>query len=124
MFKFDRERIMPYFLKQKMTVGELARKAGIAHTSAQRAIEGEKVAASIIAKVADTLGFDPMDFLEARKSMVKDFTQPQAKKFLQCIKAKMNEIIAKTEIEGYILSDIFDCGGNSVILKFELMKEV
>ena len=36
MFRFNRELILPYFLKQGMTVGELARKAGIAHASAQR----------------------------------------------------------------------------------------
>lgn len=73
MFRFSRERILPYFLKQGMTVAELARKAGISHASAQRAVEGEKVAAPIIAKVADTLGIDPMNFLDngVKKMFVK-----------------------------------------------------
>lgn len=64
MFRFNRERILPYFLKQEMTVAELARRAGISHASAQRAVDGKKVAAPIIAKVAETLGIDPMEFLE------------------------------------------------------------
>ena len=64
MFRYERAKILPYFLKQGMAVAELARRAGISHASAQRAVDGEKVAAPIIAKVADTLGIDAMEFLE------------------------------------------------------------
>lgn len=64
MFRFKRERILPYFLQKQWTVAELARKAGIAQGSAQRAVNGNSVAAPIIAKVADALGIDPMEFLE------------------------------------------------------------
>lgn len=67
MFRFKRERILPLFLSRRMTVAELARKAGVSHTSAQRAVEGEKVAAPIIDKVAEALGIDTMDFLEGEK---------------------------------------------------------
>lgn len=67
MFRFKRERILPLFLSRRMTVAELARKAGVSHTSAQRAVEGEKVAAPIIDKVAEILGIDAMDYLEGEK---------------------------------------------------------
>lgn len=71
MFRFNRERILPLFLKQKMPVAELARKAGIGQNSAQRALEGKKVAAPIVAKVAAALSIDPMEFLEfGGKSML------------------------------------------------------
>lgn len=66
MFRFNRERILPHFLKQKMTVAELARKAGISHASAQRAVEGEAVSAVIVGKVAQALDFDAMGFLERK----------------------------------------------------------
>ena len=74
MFRFAREKILPLFLEQKMTVAELARKAGIANASAQRAVEGKKVAAPIIAKVADALGIAPMDYLDEGKTMLRKKT--------------------------------------------------
>lgn len=64
MFRYKRERILPYFLQKRMTIAELARKAGISHQSAQRAIEGEAVSAVIIGKVAEALDFNAMDFLD------------------------------------------------------------
>lgn len=69
MFRFERERILPYFLQKQWTVAELARKAGIAQGSAQRAVNGNSVAAPIIAKVAAALGIDPLEFLEGGKDM-------------------------------------------------------
>lgn len=69
MFRFERERILPLFLQKQWTVAELARKAGIAQSSAQRAVNGNSVAAPIIAKVADALGVDPLAYLEGEKRM-------------------------------------------------------
>ena len=69
MFRFNREKILPVFLKKEMTIADLARKAGVAHRSAERAVEGEAVAAPIIAKVADALGIDAMEFLDGGKRM-------------------------------------------------------
>lgn len=69
MFRFNRERILPYFLQKQWTVAELARRAGIAQSSAQRAVNGNSVAAPIIAKIADALGIDAMEFLEGEKRM-------------------------------------------------------
>lgn len=73
MFRFNREMIMPVFLSRRMTVTDLARLSGVAYLSAKRAVEGEKVAAPIIAKIADTLGVDPMTYLDngGKKSMSK-----------------------------------------------------
>lgn len=58
MFKFDRAKILPIFLEKRITVAELARLAGVAHQSAQRAVSGEKVSALIVAKVAAALGIE------------------------------------------------------------------
>lgn len=63
MFRFNREMIMPVFLAKRVTVTDLARLAGVAYLSAKRAVEGEKVAAPIIAKIAAALNIDPMEFL-------------------------------------------------------------
>lgn len=63
MFRYKRELILPYFLSKRMTVSELARRAGISHQSAQRAVEGEAVSAVIIGKVAEALDFNAMDYL-------------------------------------------------------------
>ena len=67
MFRYKRELILPHFLQKRMTVAELARKAGISHQSAQRAVEGEAVSAVIIGKVAEALDFNAMDYLDNSK---------------------------------------------------------
>lgn len=64
MFRFKRAKILPFFLQKQMTVSQLARKAGVAYISAQRAVDGEKVAAPIISKVAAALNIDAMEFLD------------------------------------------------------------
>ena len=53
MFRFNRALILPLFLSKGMTVTELAHKAGVAYQSAQRALDGEKVGANIIGKIAN-----------------------------------------------------------------------
>lgn len=64
MFKFDRTKILPLFLEKRITVAELARLAGVAHPSAQKAVSGERVSATIISKIADALGIENVtDFL-------------------------------------------------------------
>ena len=67
MFRFKREKILPLFLQRKMTVSELARRAGISNQTAQRAVEGEKVGAVIISKIADALNIDALNFIEERE---------------------------------------------------------
>lgn len=69
MFRFSRERILPLFLQTGMTVTELAHKAGVAYQSAQRAVDGEKVGANIIGKIASALNIDPMQYLGGEKKM-------------------------------------------------------
>ena len=69
MFRFNREKILPVFLKKEMTIADLARKAGVAHRSAERAVEGVAVAAPIINKIADALGINAMEFLDGGKIM-------------------------------------------------------
>lgn len=74
MFRFNRALILPLFLQKKMTISELAHKAGVAYQSAQRAVDGEKVGANIIGKLAAALGVDPMQYLEGGKKMLSKKT--------------------------------------------------
>ena len=67
MFRFTRQKILPLFLQKRMTVAELARRAGISNQTAQRAVEGKKVGAVIVSKVADALGINALDFIEERE---------------------------------------------------------
>ena len=47
MFNFDRTKILPLFLTERITVAELARKAGISHKAAYRAINGLSITAPL-----------------------------------------------------------------------------
>ncbi len=66
MFRFTRQKILPLFLQRRMTIAELAHRAGIANKTAQRAVDGEKVSAVVVGKVADALGINALDFIEER----------------------------------------------------------
>ena len=74
MFRFNRALILPLFLQTGMTLSELAHKAGVAYQSAQRAVDGEKVGANIIGKIAAALNIDPMQYLEGGKKMLSKKT--------------------------------------------------
>ena len=65
MFRFDREKILPVFFQKKWTTYELARRAGCGHHSAFKAVNGERVAAPVITKVAAALNVDAVKFLAA-----------------------------------------------------------
>ena len=64
MFKFRRAQILPLFLKNSMTVAQLARSAGISHKAAYRAVNGLSITAPVVEKTARALNFDAMTFLE------------------------------------------------------------
>ena len=64
MFKFSRKLILPLFLERRMTVAALARNAGVAHQSAQRALDGKLVSATIVGKICAALEIDAVKFLE------------------------------------------------------------
>ena len=64
MFRFNRTKILPLFLQKKITVAELARTAGVSHQAAQKAVNGQTVGAVVIAKIAEALNVDAMNFLE------------------------------------------------------------
>ena len=69
MFRFSRQKILPEFLKMRMTVAQLARKAGVSQQTAQKAVNGEAVSAVIIGKIAEALNVDAMTFLEPPAQM-------------------------------------------------------
>ena len=71
MFRFARKKILPVFLQKRMTVAELARLAGIAHQSAQKAVSGELVSAVIVSKVADALRIDATEYLETPRDLIE-----------------------------------------------------
>lgn len=62
-FQFSREQILPLFLQRRMNITELARQAGINPRTAERAVRGLPVSASVIDKVANALDFDATKFL-------------------------------------------------------------
>lgn len=116
MFRYERAKILPFFLNQGLTVAELARRAGVSHTSAQRAVDGEKIAATIIAKVANALGIKPEDFMadpslekKERTSMrtcntkfIKVISEPTAEMLETAIRE--DELVA--EKNGFLLQDV------------------
>lgn len=63
MFRFTRELILPLFLERRITVAELAKRAGTSHAAAWRAVNGESVGAIVAGKIAEALGIDATKFL-------------------------------------------------------------
>lgn len=63
MFRFTREKILPLFLQRQITISELAREAGVAHQSAQKAVNGLPVSANIVNRIAAALGIDAVSYL-------------------------------------------------------------
>ena len=63
MFRFKREMILPLFLSRRMTVYDLAKLAGVAYRSAERAVNGIPVSAPVADKIARALDFNAVDFL-------------------------------------------------------------
>ena len=55
MFRFRRAQILPLFLKNSMTVAQLARSAGISHKAAYRAVNGLSITAPVVEKTARAL---------------------------------------------------------------------
>ena len=64
MFNFDRTKILPLFLTERITVAELARKAGISHKAAYRAINGLSITAPVVDKTSRALNFEAIAYLE------------------------------------------------------------
>ena len=63
MFRFKREAILPLFLARGMTIQQLAKIAGVAYRSAERAVNGVPVSAPVVGKIARALDFNAVDFL-------------------------------------------------------------
>lgn len=63
MFRFKREMILPLFLSRGMTIQQLAKMAGVAYKSANKAVNGIPVSAPVADKIARALNFDAIDFL-------------------------------------------------------------
>ena len=64
MFRFSRERILPFFLKRKEPVYQLARRANCSPQTIWRALNGFPISSKAVGKIADALGVDTMEFLE------------------------------------------------------------
>ena len=62
-FQFYREQILPLFLQRRMNITELARQAEINPRTAERAVFGLPISASVVDKVANVLNFDATKFL-------------------------------------------------------------
>lgn len=55
MVQFERKKILPLFLQRQETITSLARRAGVNHRTAQKAINGERVGEVYAARVARAL---------------------------------------------------------------------
>ena len=62
-YRFDRAKILPLFLQRCETVAELARRAGCTAATASRAVNGDKISAANVDKIARALNFNAVDFL-------------------------------------------------------------
>ena len=63
MLRFNREKILPLFLSRGITMQELGRLAEVHATSAKRAINGARVTAPVIGRVARALRINALDYL-------------------------------------------------------------
>lgn len=65
MFQFDREKILPLFLAKDTTIADVASRAGVAHATCTRAINGGRVIGRAINRLARALGIDATEYLLA-----------------------------------------------------------
>ena len=63
MFCFNRAKILPLFLRRRMTVASLARAANCDVSTANRAIGGKPIHARSVQGICDALEIEPTDFL-------------------------------------------------------------
>lgn len=63
MFRFSRNRILPIFLKRRITIKKLAYEAGVSERVMAKAVNGLPISAKTVDRVAEALGFNPLDFL-------------------------------------------------------------
>ena len=63
MFCFNRAKILPLFLRRRMTVASLAKAANCDISTANRAIGGKPIHAKSVASIADALEIEAVDFL-------------------------------------------------------------
>lgn len=64
MYRFSREKILPVFLSKGWTTYGLAKRAGVGWRVTHKAINGGKVSAVIVGKIAAALDIDPLEYLE------------------------------------------------------------
>lgn len=108
MFRFKRRKILPLFLQKRMTVAELARRAGVANQTAQRAVEGKKVSAVVIGKIAAALNIEePSELLEEEISMTQEKTIVKEIKGAtrEELQAAINAAIAEAESANLVLTN-------------------
>jgi DNA-binding LacI/PurR family transcriptional regulator len=65
MLQFDREKILPLFLRLDTTISDIAARAGVAHITCKRAINGDRVIGRAVNRVARALGIDATEYLLA-----------------------------------------------------------
>lgn len=63
MFRFDRAKLLPLFLKLRITVKELAVASGINQATAQKALDGKTISAPSVDKICAALKINALDFL-------------------------------------------------------------
>ena len=72
MYQFTRTKVLPLFLQRRMTIRQLAKDAGVSEKTAERAINGLPVHASVIGRIADALGIAPLEMLVDNGVEIRD----------------------------------------------------
>ena len=67
MYQFTRTKVLPLFLQRRMTIRQLAKDAGVSEKTADRAVNGLPITAVVVSRIADALGFNPLDVLVERR---------------------------------------------------------
>ena len=62
-FRFSRAKILPVFLSKRITTEQLARNAGVAIQTAERAVNGQRISARVVDGIASALNVDAVQYL-------------------------------------------------------------
>lgn len=62
-FRFSRAKILPVFLSKRITTEQLARNAGVAIQTAERAVNGQRISARVVDGIANALNVDAVQYL-------------------------------------------------------------
>lgn len=66
MFQFSRELILPLFLQMRIPITTLAKRAGVSYSAVEKAVNGRRISAQVVDRIATALGIDAVKYLEPK----------------------------------------------------------